>query len=129
MKISRRSWHYRLLRKLYMDVPDNLCAYFWKTVFVLLLIPAVIVSVCAVVFVALVPAIVFGAYLLGFPYYGDPVVISVIVGLVEVFILGCILREQIQTRTAFDPPRPPSLVREYLMAKKQKVCPMIEVVS
>lgn len=38
MKINKNSWHYKLLDKLDLDIPNNLCGYFWK---VTLLAPAI----------------------------------------------------------------------------------------
>jgi hypothetical protein len=37
MKISRRSWHYRLLLRNNLDPPDNLCGYFWLLLVVIFL--------------------------------------------------------------------------------------------
>jgi len=116
MKINRRSWHCRLslLGSDFAPHNDNLCNYFWRIVGKLILITVAII-IC-IVLIAL--------------YFMSPLVISntiLIVAILLALVLPALvifyLREKIGK-----PIEAPyeNIVREYLKAKKRKVCPMIE---
>jgi len=141
MNISRRSWHYRLYRVLYNvgrgpkylspfakgrvdpDLPSSLCPYAWS-----ILLALVGATVLAVVFVALAPVagVLYAGYWLG----------SVLVVPASVWVVHGIVRyvndpEAKESRHRDRKPREPrpSLVANYLRARKQKVCPPVRLVD
>jgi len=122
MKVNKRSWHYRLTDFIWQDthIPDtgnNLCKYFWMVVW-------------SVVLSSLIPIIVSG---LGILFYFDTnicdkiavfiTVLYVISGLslpvIAVWAFRAKFGERIEITT-------PLIVEEFIMAKKNKVCPMID---
>lgn len=121
MKMNRQSWHYRLVQflpgeaKFQIRDGTNLCRYFWLVMCcVFIKIPALtLISVTALIL--------------------SPLLIPCI-GIV-VLVCWCLdKREKAQQKAKLaagiypweDFPQKPSLVREWLRAKKEKVCPMIE---
>ena len=129
LKISDRSWHYRLWRfgRESHTEPKDLCRYFWHILIVKLLLPGVILTlaVSGIVLLALlvwnnlatsamiVAAIVLGAAILAWIFY-----------------LAYRLDKRSAAKKAsreLEPPREPGVVRSYLVARKRKVCPLIHV--
>lgn len=143
MDISRKSWHYRLYRYVrniernprYLKpreegrddyaTPASLCGYTWSIVFGL-----------AGVFVLLVAfAIVAPFYLL---YLAAHLVVGGVFWLADVIgdhrprHIARVFRPSMQkTQKPYREPKPdrPSLVLEFLKARKQKVCPTIKLVD
>jgi hypothetical protein len=99
MKISRKSWHYRFLKWMRCSpIPDNLCGYFWVVVLAGLAIAAI--STVAVVLSPIwVPAWVY-----------------------------CKLQDRFDEKfpPKEKPAREPGLLRQWLKAKKDRVCPLLE---
>ncbi|ARB05891.1 hypothetical protein fHeYen901_118 [Yersinia phage fHe-Yen9-01] len=141
MKISKKSWHYRLhmfySNKYY--IPKTLCGYFWKTV-----------GYCAFVLFKISVALGAGA-IMGFPILKAIltalsislssvvfVPLSIISGLIAIVIIlsiclgGSFLvfkgyeasKDFVKTKTK---DREPTLVGEFIKAKKSKYCPLIEI--
>ncbi len=134
MKISSTSWHYRLwhLNRFRDDCPTSLCSYFWQVTGRIVLFFGVPLGVVA-----------FLAYLL---YYyattnlsGLLTVLAVIGAVVAVAgLTGLATWWQDRRWTASldefgNPPKrkrkQPNLVVAWIKAKKEKVCPRIEVVD
>lgn len=133
MKISTKSWHYRLVDLAGWDHPRSLCAYFWAVV----LAPVKILVfasgfLCAVV-VACGPVVQF--------FFDAPRAWSVMGGILDVSLLTALLVHLVMDRRYQErharimrgdfndlvrKPREPSLLREWLRAKHEKVCPMLE---
>ena len=119
MKLSKKSWHYWLLRKTgYYDshfVQVNLCWYFWQ-VMATLFIKMPVIFVIAVLTVVLAP--------IWLPLFG-----LICLG---VWVYSKWEDRQLQLKIAagmhpWDSwPKKPSLFRAWLKAKKDKVCPVIE---
>lgn len=104
MKISKDSWHYRLVWKFGDRSPrTNLCLYFWQVVGNVLKV--IVLGVIGVVF---------------FPIWGPAVGISLLYDLYR----------QKHPRKMREPPEPkgPSLIYLWVKAKKDRVCPKIEFV-
>lgn len=138
MRINRKSWHYRLLRATEFDPSDNLCPY------------------CRQVIAAIVLAIIFGAIGLAaiglalgpfvqFFVEGDAAVWALLGGVGDIFVLSVLLsnvvserrrRERIARRSQAverdwaprTPPKEPGLLRLWLRAKHEKVCPRLDFV-
>jgi hypothetical protein len=102
VKINKKSWHYKYLVWLHKDefyLPRSLCGYFWLLVASLTIIPVVLVLV------------------------GIPVVIAIGIG----ELLKRLHRKLNRNRKSVV--HQPSIVVEFVKAKKRKVCPIIEFVD
>ena len=102
MKIRYNSWHARLIRGLHKDwEPKSLCTYFWALVLCLLqmLIVIVLLTISSPLWV--------------------PVAIAV--------YLGYLIYQKWKTMNN-QPHKEAGLIMAYVLAKKQKVCPLIEYV-
>lgn len=128
MKVSRNSWHFKVYRGFGFDSgfykePSNLCPYFWRVVWGLTK-GAIIVALCGLLLFML------GTVVFTYPFWslGGTAVIAL-------FCAICAYWDEIRSflsRNApeSDVPEPePGLIRSYIKAKKDKVCPMIEVVE
>ena len=136
MKVSKRSWHYRLVNWVETDhnyVPTNLCTHFWAVVGALLFTTA---------FFVVVPLVAVGGvgYFYGYQVWvqhtlGAAIVHGVIASVLLVgFIIWAIAYSATKSNalTAAWKKRPhptESLGWQYVSAKKQRVCPIIEVVE
>ena len=120
MKVKRSSWHYKVNyfgsdwgeRK-----HDNLCAYFWRTV--------------GRIFVAAFFVSIFS--LLGYAFFTSGFMMPTII--MVLFILSAIFVPQIainllRKKLGKSPEMPyGNIVVEYMRARKQKMCPLIEYVD
>ena len=125
MNISKKSWHYKLnsfmSRSFSMRWDWNLCRYFWRTVGSLLQLAVFLLLVMLVgiglgigtitAFTTKVDWVVTGSILL---------IIIVVYCLIKSF---CRFNAWIKTTPNL------SLLRDYVKAKKQKVCPIIDFVE
>lgn len=133
MKVSSKSWHYKLWRfgRESDSQPRDLCRYFWHLALVKVLIPAVILALA-----------VTGIVLLGILIWENPTTTAIVVAIV---LLGAALlaglgylgyrwyqrseQKKAERRLLpLEPPREPGVMRSYLIARKRKVCPLITVV-
>lgn len=123
MKIRKDSWHYKLYEKSYSEhrFPEsntNLCKYFWRVIGGTILLAFQVASVC----------IVLGA--IGFLFY-KYTLISVSVVAVIAAIVGLYVLYNISDRKhapGYQEPEP-GLLRSYVRAKKDRVCPLITFVE
>ena len=123
VRINTSSWHYRLIYNSDFRVPGNLCAYFWKVVF--LVVWYIVASV--VVFIGVFAALM--AMLL--PLFGVYIGAGLIATVVLYVMLGSILidlyRETDHYRArATNSTADANIAIEWVKAKKNKVCPMLE---
>jgi hypothetical protein len=113
MEIRKDSWHYWLFDLSHDGNPPpktNLCSYFWRTVFSVL--------VCIVV-VALVIAVVYWAcWVLYFHTLASLGVLALVAALVGAFVF----HEEVYLHRERSEP---GLVGSYFQAKKSKMCPII----
>ncbi len=114
MKVKRNTWHYWFYKLACGHWPPrrtNLCAYFWKTVLGL-----------GMTTLAITLAVAF-MVLIGFGFYNHTaiafMILGGIVGIVG-FIFLCVYLNDVYQDSE------PGLVRLYVKAKKDKVCPLIE---
>lgn len=153
MKISKNSWHYKMLNQGAFGLfekrypSQSLCLYFWQVVYqigaLFLWLPFMgflFVSVFAVGPLLLVATWFLAGELLTshqavmqiLPEMLAPMVAAGMLGLVlYVFVIVAffcaglsVLPKKIRTNQAVD--SKPSLVIEYVKAKKQKICPILE---
>lgn len=134
MKISTQSWHYRLINLLDWSPPASLCAYFWVVVAALLLVPMYAIG-------ALLAAVFLSAPL-WWTFADGAGPIAFIGAVADVALLTVLLFHLVTERRWRErharivsgeidpytrkPERKPSLLREWLRAKHEKVCPMLE---
>jgi len=132
MKIKRSSWHYRYLSNFGVVEnswqAENLCKYFWKTVFFCTVIPTI------AVLLAIFASIPFWIYLVLLD--ADWWVLSALAGIADIIVLGFLwqqYRDYLRKVGKLAPkkskpyvPKEPSLFVQWLKAKKQKICPIIE---
>jgi len=128
MKISINSWHYRYIGRHWDLNPNNLCSYFWKTVF------SIVAWALGFVFGSIVA--VGAAIILAYPiwqfFFGinDAGIILSTCAWLGVWFATQYHYRQYLLRTGKVVEdytvREPGLTRQYLAAKKRKVCPLIE---
>lgn len=139
MKISKDSWHYKMLTKDFWwsgkthpyNISDSLCGYFWQVVFKtigrtfnLIITPLVILG-----FALIAPLIQIVGYLsTGYWDTGS-------IGQAALFFEAAILSVSAVVWTCFwlyekvkyiKKPKPVNIFTEYVKAKHDKVCPMLE---
>lgn len=134
LQISKNSWHYWLwkLGRDSSSKPKNLCKYFWHIAIVKVLIP-----------LTLALGFLLGVGALIWLIWGHPVQTALIVltiaacalfglGLYKFLQVWSARRQKARIAARFNPPQPPKepgIVRSFLKARKQKMCPLIEVVD
>lgn len=129
LKVSDRSWHYRLWRfgREGYSQPKDLCRYFWHILIVKLLLPTVILTLAVI-----------GIVLLGILIWNNLARSGIVVGIIILAILGTVgliyLAYRLDMRAkakkdakALLSPGKPGIVRSYIFAKKRKICPLIAV--
>lgn len=123
MKFKKNSWHYWFYRLTYGGGPTgnktNLCAYFWRTV----------LGISMIAFVAAFLLLILT--LIGILFYEHTLTMFTILGLISVAVGCAIIRYRIVDRRYaagyYDKPRELGLIRAYLKAKKDKICPIVEL--
>ncbi len=113
MEINSDSWHYKFYSLGHGEglVPDrtNLCSYFWRTMLGLGIATFIVVfTLCFLVFI-------------GFMAYNHTAGFFMVVGGIVAF-LGLLFLNEYWRDTE------PGLLRAYLRAKKERVCPLVEIV-
>lgn len=133
MKIKTSSWHYRLWkfgRENWRSEPKNLCQYFWHLALIKILFPL------AAVLMALAGIVSLAIWIWGNPMTTALIIAgaAVAVGLVVAMVLG--IRKLVEKQDAKEgarrageiPEKEPGVTRQFLAARKRKLCPLIEVV-
>lgn len=128
MKVSKKSWHYRWMKKIGFHPPSNLCAYFWTTVWSILVFPVIAAVALVAATLLLAPF-----WTLFFDNWGWQQAASVI-GVVEIILLSVVLTftisdrwgEERHEKYGYYGRKPDSMLKQWFKAKKQKVCPLIE---
>lgn len=132
MKISKKSWHYRLIDFAGWDHPRSLCAYFWFVVFapIKILVFALAALLAVVVCVGPFAQLVIDAPFVWVLFGG-----TLDVALLTALLIHLVMERRYQARHErimrgeniwARKERKPSLLREWLRAKHEKVCPMLE---
>lgn len=134
MKVNRNSWHYRLWRWGRDDryshkrsEPRDLCRYFWHIAIVKMLLPLIGASLIVAGIVAIVIKAANDPLTVGL------VILAILGGLAVAFGLAEFFdrRADLRQRREWDPSlrKEPGIVRQYLRARKRRICPLIEVVD
>ena len=135
IKISSRSWHYRLLKWAQHDsveMPKTLCGYFWTVVLILVGPVLVVLGVLALI------ALYVGAILESWWWMiVGPLLVAVgLVVAVLVLVLAVLVGEILSNLYHGLRPNQESkghstarLIGEFIGAKKRRICPLIEVVG
>lgn len=130
MKVSRNSWHYRLWkygREPYGGEPRDLCRYFWHILLMKILVPIVVIGLVITGIVAILVSV-----------WNHPLDAAIVVGIALGLVVLLVAvgyfhqrredREE-ERRNSGAPRKEPGLARQYLAARKRKLCPLIEVVD
>ena len=120
MKVSRKSWHYKLshfLNEGTGEWGDNLCKYFWR------IVGKIIVAIF----------ITFGLTATVITYFTSPMVIPATIAIIS-SILAVLLPVFVISKLRKKYGKPVGIISEniffeYVKAKKLKVCPLIEYVD
>jgi len=134
MVINKNSWHYKLVEfgvNSKYDISNNLCVYFWQSVrgFLLSIVALALVCllVCAICFMLAAP-------------FMPLMVVEALFALIAWIILGFVIRSLFLETISKDhclmidvfaklkskeKEGKPNIVKEYLKAKKQKICPTL----
>lgn len=139
MKISKDSWHYKLLTKdvLYVEglntynISDSLCGYFWQVVyraialtFFLLVLPIAVLNVAVVL-----PLVQVAGYLATGYWDVDGAGAAVLVSELLCVSTGALVWLTFWAKDKIGDvkkPKPVSIFTEYVKAKHKRVCPMLE---
>jgi len=116
MEIRKNSWHYKFYTLALGHPPTgttNLCRYFWATV----------AGVLMAVIMGAVVLLILG--LIGMAFYHFTLYSFAALGIILLLIALSIIRDRRPDRA----PAEPGLVRLYLRAKKDRVCPLITFVE
>ena len=130
MKVHKKSWHYRLWRlgrENSRSEPRDLCRYFWHIALLKVLLPLAVV-------VAALAGVVAIAWMIWENPIDFAIIVTTVLGLIAFVIgVGFLVRKSAdratQERLGVIEKKEPGVVREYLSARKRKVCPLIEVVD
>lgn len=116
MKIRSNAWHYKFYEIGHSGCGPsrtNLCSYFWRTLSGMGLVTLLSILILGIIGI------------LGFVSYNEPVAISII--LVAVGAGIGLIRLGKYAKNNYQAPEP-GLLRLYLKARKDKICPLVEIV-
>lgn len=120
MKISTKSWHYKLTRHFNFDA-DSLCLYFWQVV------ASIILSIFIAVIISFFIFIMFQPILFLFALHDS---VFMLVSLCFwLAIIWAIYDEWRKNRPNFRKNAKPNIAVEYIKAAHSKVCPMLEFID
>lgn len=135
MRISKNSWHYKLCDFAFHKVSTSLCVYFWQ-------VPIAILSTVAI-FSLVASMVALFVFILAQPLLLNinqlPFAATVFLGISSLGVWCATLksfhetfngcewdRVLIKKNSKEDKPKKESLIKAYLKAKKDKICPKIE---
>lgn len=136
---KKNSWHYKLYTKAYGNwgnMPSSICPYFWKIVWAVafeycikwcLISLVVVAALTSAVVIFSVPSIGLGLFLgegssntvWGLPFYHWKVILFDLccwLGLFSFFVCITLIQQR----------KEPSVFLEWVKAKKNKICPLIQ---
>jgi len=126
MKINTNSWHYKIVSRFTPseEIPKTLCSYFWILFFGIIVLIAGLGAALIILFASLSPILV---PLINHFYPGtiNDGPEKVITGLYAIVLVALLVR-YIYNKTSFTTN---NVLFQYLKAKKDKVCPLIEYVE
>jgi hypothetical protein len=131
MVINKSAWHYKLTKLTvgrYVDISESLCGYFWQVVLCLyttfLVLPIMILGGWVIISgdVLLDDFSGVALYVMTALSVNGILLWSCVSGVIVVFIMAIV--EYFNRKQKHN--HEPSLVKEYIKSKKQKICPIIE---
>lgn len=133
MKINTKSWHYRLLEGMGVNIPRSLCPYFWKVVFMMFVI-GIVISIFGLLFYTVGNK---ACMVLGLLIGINVVLAAIIKTILGLLIMATIIAIIVGALIGWDygkahikmPYKEDSMVVNYIKAKKSKICPTLEFVD
>lgn len=116
IKVNRKSWHFRLtdLWFSYLGKSDsNLCKYFWEvvlSVFISLFVVGAVVGFITIVVI----------------HWQETFLVGLATCFIWVPLVAIFYLRQTGIKTQIENPERINLLSEYLQAKKEKICPIVE---
>lgn len=139
MEVSRKSWHYRMNAWCWSHFgkspAPSLCGYFWQTVFAPVVVVAFYAAILTVILVICSWLFYFsGAFLCNFLHWINvlPDSFDIVPGefnwrhLIVSLIMSALLIGHFALQNRQNKNSKPNFVFEYIKAKKNKICPIIE---
>ena len=134
MKVSKRSWHYRLntwRHRAY--VPTNLCSHFWNTVGSMVVV--IMIGAILTVGVAIVALAGFAYVYEGWMEHtrGTATVHIILSGILVMMIFAWLIyywntkSDALKALWRKHPHPSETLVGQYISARKRRICPLIEL--
>ena len=126
IKIDTNKWYHRWTVDWWVHMPQSICAYFWKVVGTLFL------KFSFGIFSIIVPFVT-GCVLL-YPilqiWFGTDIFLAILSSLLWIFVGNVSLYEYRKFKKAENPEiyNQHTIIGEYIKAKKNKICPLIEYV-
>ncbi len=134
IKINKESWHYKLVKfgqTNEHEISNNLCTYFWQSV------KGVLLGMFGIVIVTLIGSTFL--YMLAAPFMSLLLPESIFAFILCIFYGVIIMKVAIESISedhwlaidvfakfkSKEKERKPSIIKEYLKAKKQKICPTL----
>jgi len=138
MKISKDSWHYRVCNSFSWMPSTSLCLYFWQVVWAsflnFILIPVAVLLLVSL-FLFGVPLILGSVLVRGFQeiafenlhtmFYCWGLGFLTMLGMIGCFVMKMLYDEGMLWQREETVEKEPSIVVEWIKAKKRKVCPVI----
>ena len=129
MKINKKSWHYKAISKSGFTPSKSLCMYFWQIPLITLFF-AGLLFIAFALFALLSNMVGFALSFFGligsdeswYLYSSGLGVAGFFISFVIAFVWACLSAIDFFAKRL----KQPSLMREYISAKKQKICPILE---
>lgn len=122
MKLSTKSWHYRLYEFYYDSyAPNNLCTYFWKLVWAIL-----VYATGGVFFLTSAGIVLYQMFIIPFLSVNDRTLCVTLWMLAIVITTTVLVSNYLKNRKRVYKEDKPTIVGEYWKAFKGKYCPSIQ---
>ena len=120
MKVSRKSWHYKLRSLGSYQYSDTLCSYFWGVV------GKILICILVLMFISVYCWIL---YLdITFRIFSMGVVITLLALFLSITSID-FYRSKFKYKYRYDPSLQNNILIDYIKAVKNKICPIIEFID
>lgn len=127
MIIEKSSWHYKLNSYAVRDIPTNLCGYFWLTVFlvsfIILTLSGILLSFSTAGCIVMEGYDISKWYSIPIGFFIHALLISIVYC---IYTVNRYLQHIIKLYKSRDiEVKEPSLLKAFIKAKKDKMCPLL----